>query len=78
MKLDIKDQLFMSLEGNTICRPGQNYTTDITFVCNKTAVSIKKTNNIFRFINYTIHVVTYICMCRSVTNLILLIHINPA
>jgi len=40
LKLDIKDQLIMSLEGNTICKTDQKYTADIIFICDET-VSIK-------------------------------------
>lgn len=35
VKLDVKDQLILSLEGNTICEKNQKYSTDLTFVCNK-------------------------------------------
>lgn len=35
MKLDLENRLFISLEGNTICGKSKNYTTDITFVCNR-------------------------------------------
>jgi len=35
VKLDVKGQLILSLEGNTICEKNQKYSTDLTFVCNK-------------------------------------------
>ncbi|XP_060881160.1 cation-independent mannose-6-phosphate receptor isoform X2 [Metopolophium dirhodum] len=35
VKLDVKDQLVLSLEGNTICEKNQKYSTDLTFTCNK-------------------------------------------
>jgi len=35
VKLDVKDQLVLSLEGNTICEKNLKYSTDLTFTCNK-------------------------------------------
>ncbi|VVC44230.1 Hypothetical protein CINCED_3A025444 [Cinara cedri] len=35
VKLDVKNQLFMSLEGNTLCTNNIKFTTDITFVCDR-------------------------------------------
>ncbi|XP_060841059.1 cation-independent mannose-6-phosphate receptor [Rhopalosiphum padi] len=40
-KLDFKDQLILSLEGNTICEKNQKYSTDLTFVCNKNMIGNK-------------------------------------
>lgn len=48
VKLDTNDQLFMSLEGNTICEKNQKYKTEITFVCNKNvSFNIKYFNDQF-------------------------------
>ncbi|KAF0758761.1 cation-independent mannose-6-phosphate receptor [Aphis craccivora] len=38
VKLDVKGQLILSLEGNTICEKNQKYSTDLTFVCNKNMI----------------------------------------
>ncbi|XP_025206725.1 cation-independent mannose-6-phosphate receptor isoform X2 [Melanaphis sacchari] len=38
VKLDVKNQLILSLEGSTICEKNQKYSTDLTFICNKNMI----------------------------------------